>query len=198
MNQRRASVERKTDETQIEVALNLEGHGSCECSLSVGFVEHMLDLLCRHARIDLTIQAQGDLHVDDHHLVEDLGITIGQVLDQALGDRRGITRYGFALLPMDEVLVAVAMDLGGRFAFGCDYRPQRETIGDLSTELIPHFFSSLALQARMNLHFHFLSPGWNEHHRVEAMFKGFARSLRMAVAVDPQAEQEIPSTKGVL
>jgi len=198
MSQRIGSVKRKTNETQIEVELNLDGRGFCECNLGMGFVEHMLKLFCRHGRIDLKIQAEGDLHVDDHHVVEDLGITIGKALDQALGERRGITRFGFAVLPMDEVLVAVAVDLGGRFAFGCNYRPHRETIGDVSTELIPHFFSSLALQGRMNLHFHFLSPGWNEHHRVEAMFKGFARSLRMAVALDSQADQEIPSTKGVL
>ena len=198
MKQRKASLSRQTKETRVDLELDVDGRGVSNCNLGLGFIEHMLELLCRHSRMDLKIRAEGDLDVDDHHLVEDLGITIGQAIDKALGERRGITRFGYALLPMDEVLVAVSVDLGGRFAFGCNYRPQRETIGDLSVELIPHFFRALALEARMNLHFRFLDPGWNEHHRVEAMFKGFARSMRMAMSIDPETEQEIPSTKGVL
>ncbi|MDA2926786.1 imidazoleglycerol-phosphate dehydratase HisB [Acidobacteria bacterium AH-259-G07] len=198
MSRRTASVKRETRETQIEVNLNLDGQGECTCRVGLGFLEHMLDLLARHARIDLKARAEGDLEVDDHHLTEDLGIVLGQTLNKALGRKKGIERYGFVLLPMDEVLIAVAVDLGGRFAFCCNYRPQREKIGDLSTELIPHFFRSLAVEARLNLHFNFLNPGENEHHRIEAMFKGFARSLRMAVRIDPKAKGEVPSTKGVL
>ncbi|MCZ6768687.1 MAG: imidazoleglycerol-phosphate dehydratase HisB [Acidobacteria bacterium] len=198
MSQRTASVKRETRETKIEIDLNLDGQGNCTCRVGLGFLEHMLELLAAHARIDLKIQAQGDVQVDDHHLTEDLGITLGQAIDKALGTKKGIERYGFVLLPMDEVLVAVAVDLGGRFAFCCNYRPQRELIGDLSTELIPHFFRSLAVAAKCNLHFKFLNRGENEHHRIEAMFKGFARSLRMAVHIDREAKGQIPSTKGVL
>ena len=198
MSRRTASVKRETRETSIEVNLNLDGQGECTCRVGLGFLEHMLELLARHARIDLKARAEGDLEVDDHHLTEDLGIVLGQTLNKALGRKKGIERYGFVLLPMDEVLIAVAVDLGGRFAFCCNYRPQREKIGDLSTELIPHFFRSLAVEARLNLHFNFLNPGENEHHRIEAMFKGFARSLRMAVRIDPKAKGEVPSTKGVL
>ena len=198
MSQRTASVKRDTRETQIELDLNLDGQGHCACSLGLGFLEHMLELLARHARMDLKVKAKGDVQVDDHHLTEDLGIVLGQAIKTALGKKEGIERYGFALLPMDEVMVAVAVDLGGRFAFCCDYRPRRERIGDLSTELIPHFFGSLAAALQCNLHFRFLNAGENEHHRIEAMFKGFARSLRMAVRVDPEAKGGIPSTKGVL
>ncbi len=198
MSQRTASVIRETRETEIEIDLNLDGQGKCTCSVGLGFLEHMLELLAAHARIDLKVQAQGDVQVDDHHLTEDLGITLGQAIDKALGKKEGIERYGFVLLPMDEVLVAVAVDVGGRFAFCSNYRPQRELIGDLSTELIPHFFRSLAIAAKCNLHFNFLNRGENEHHRIEAMFKGFARSLRMAVHIDREAKGQIPSTKGVL
>ena len=198
MSQRTASVKRETRETNIEIDVNLDGQGKCTCSVGLGFLEHMLELLAAHARIDLKVQAQGDVQVDDHHLTEDLGITLGQAIDKALGTKEGIQRYGFVLLPMDEVLVAVAVDVGGRFAFCCDYQPQRERVGDLSTELIPHFFKSLAIAAKCNLHFNFLNRGENEHHRIEAMFKGFARSLRMAVEMDRGAKGQIPSTKGVL
>ncbi len=198
MSQRIASVQRNTQETQIEMELNLDGRGRCDCTMELGFLKHMLELLARHARLDLKIKAGGDLEVDDHHLTEDMGITLGLALNQALGEKRGISRYGSVLMPMDEVLVAVALDLGGRFAFCCDYQPQRERVGDLSTEQVSHFFRSLALEARMALHFNFLNPGENEHHRVESMFKGFARSLRRAVQIDEQAKEEIPSTKGVL
>lgn len=198
MSQRLATVKRATHETQIEVSLNLDGQGDCSCEVDVGFLKHMLELFTRHARIDLKIRAQGDLEVDDHHLVEDIAIVLGRALKEALGEKKGISRYGFVLLPMDEVLVASAVDLGGRFSFCSDYSPKREKVGDLSTESIHHFFRSLAVEAMLNLHFRFLYPGENEHHRVEAMFKGFARSLRMAVHVDPTQEDEIPSTKGVL
>ncbi len=198
MSKRTALIKRKTRETQIELKLNLDGRGSCECNLGLGFLEHMLELLARHARIDLRVKAKGDLKVDDHHLTEDLGIVLGQALESALGKKEGIERYGSSVLPMDEVLVVVALDLGGRFAFSCDYQPQRDQVGDLACELVPHFFKSLADALRCNLHFRFLNAGENEHHRIEAMFKGFARSLRMAARIDPEAKGAIPSTKGVL
>jgi imidazoleglycerol phosphate dehydratase HisB len=198
MSKRTALIKRKTRETQIELKLNLDGRGSCECNLGLGFLEHMLELLARHARIDLKVKAKGDLKVDDHHLTEDLGIVLGQALEGALGKKEGIERYGSSVLPMDEVLVVVALDLGGRFAFSCDYQPQRDQVGDLACELVPHFFKSLADALRCNLHFRFLNAGENEHHRIEAMFKGFARSLRMAARIDPEAQGAIPSTKGIL
>ena len=198
MSKRTALIKRKTRETQIELKLTLDGRGSCECNLGLGFLEHMLELLARHARIDLKVKAKGDLKVDDHHLTEDLGIVLGQALESALGKKEGIERYGSSVLPMDEALVAVALDLGGRFAFSCDYQPQRDQVGDLACELVPHFFKSLAEALRCNLHFRFLNAGENEHHRIEAMFKGFARSLRMAVRIDPEAKGAIPSTKGLL
>jgi imidazoleglycerol phosphate dehydratase HisB len=195
--ERRAQIERETGETKIEVRLNLDGQGNFSGATGLGFLDHMLQLTARHARIDLELRAQGDLQTDEHHLVEDIGIVLGQALSQALGEKRGIERYGWALLPMDEVLVAVALDLGGRCAFRCDYLPRREKVGDLPTELIPHFFQSVAVEGRLNLHIRFLEPGENEHHRVEGLFKAFARALRMAVRVDPENDQ-VPSTKGVL
>ena len=165
-----ASVTRQTNETQIGLNLNLDGQGDFSC----------------------------DVEVDDHHLVEDVGLVLGQALGEALGDKTGIERYGSSLLPMDEVLVAVAFDLSGRFTFCSDYTPQREKVGDLSTEMVSHFFRSLAVEARANLHFRFLNSGENEHHRIEAMFKGFARALRQAVALNARSAGSIPSTKGSL
>ena len=198
MKARKAKIRRKTAETSIEVELNLDGSGKARAASGVGFLDHMLELLARHSRIDLNVSAAGDLDVDEHHLVEDVGIVLGQALAEALGAKQGIERYGSSLLPMDEVLVAVALDLSGRFAFVSDYRPQRETVGDLPTELVPHFLRSLAVEARMALHVRMLEPGENEHHRIEAIFKGLARALREAVRIDPTAEDAIPSTKGRL
>ncbi|MGH9340871.1 MAG: imidazoleglycerol-phosphate dehydratase HisB [Acidobacteriota bacterium] len=195
---RLGTVKRETNETSVELEVNLDGQGNCQGQIPLGFLWHMLQLLARHSGLDLNVTASGDMHVDDHHLTEDLGICLGQALAQAWGEKKGIERYGSILLPMDEVLVAVAIDLGGRFAFHSDYAPQRERVGDLSTELISHFFRSLAAEARMNLHFKFLSPGENEHHRIEAMFKGFARALKAASAIDAKAPEALPSTKGVL
>ena len=193
-----ASVARETNETQIGLDLNLDGQGDFSCDVKVGFFKHMLHLLALHASIDIDLKATGDLEVDDHHLVEDVGLVLGQALRQALGDKIGIERYGSSLLPMDEVLIAVALDLGGRFTFCSDYVPQREKVGDLSTEMVPHFFRSLAVEARANLHFRLLNPGENEHHRIETMFKGFARALRQAVALNIRSEGSVPSTKGSL
>lgn len=198
MSERKATVNRKTAETEIELVLSLDGIGRSQCSIGIGFLEHMLDLMCYHGKLDLSITAKGDLHVDDHHLVEDVGITLGQALAQALGDKKGIERYGSAIVPMDEVLVTAALDLSGRFAFCSNYTPVRDRVGELSTEMIPHFFQSLASEARMNLHLQFLNPGHNEHHRLEALFKGFGRALRTAVQIDPRTAGEVPSTKGKL
>jgi len=193
-----ASVTRQTNETQIGLNLNLDGQGAFSCDVEVGFFKHMLHLLALHASIDLDLKATGDLDVDDHHLVEDVGLVLGQALREALGDKAGIERYGSSLLPMDEVLVAVALDLSGRFTFCSDYVPQQEKVGDLSTEMVSHFFRSLAVEARANLHFRFLNPGENEHHRIEAMFKGFARALRQAVTLNARSGSSVPSTKGSL
>jgi imidazoleglycerol-phosphate dehydratase len=158
----------------------------------------MLELFSRHSSIDLEVKAAGDLHIDEHHLVEDVGLVLGQALGQALGTKAGVERYGSAIIPMDEVLVASAVDLSGRFVFVSDYRPERSQIGDLPTELVTHFFRSLASELRANLHFKFLNPGENEHHRVEAMFKAFARALRGAVRFDEKMAGRVPSTKGTL
>ena len=158
----------------------------------------MLELFAFHSAIGLKVNASGDLQVDDHHVVEDVGIVVGRALSQALGERRGIRRYGSVTLPMDEVLMVVAVDLGGRFVFRSNYSPRRDRLGQLSCEMVNHFFSSLADQARMTLHFHLLDAGDNEHHRVEAMFKGFGRALAEAVAVDPLRTGELPSTKGAV
>lgn len=198
MDARVVRVRRKTGETEIEIQLNLDGSGQSRCRVGMGFLEHMLALLAHHALFDLEVEARGDLQVDDHHLTEDLGIVLGQALAEALGEKRGIERYGSVLLPMDEVLVAVAVDLSGRFAFCCDYQPERERVGELSTEMVGHFFRSLALEARACLHIRFLNPGENEHHRVEAIFKGVARALRAAVRREARLAEEVPSTKGVL
>ncbi|HSR68737.1 MAG TPA: imidazoleglycerol-phosphate dehydratase HisB [Acidobacteriota bacterium] len=195
---RSAEISRQTRETQIGLRLDLDGSGESQIDLPLGFLSHMLDLLVKHSLVDLKVSAAGDLGVDDHHLTEDLGIGLGQAIREALGDKRGIRRYGFFILPMDEVLCQVALDLGGRYAFASDYRPQREQVGDLSTEMVNHFFASLANQAGMNLHIRLLDSGENEHHRVEAIFKCFARALRAALEPDPRLGQEIPSTKGTL
>ncbi len=195
MTERVARVVRETSETRVELTLSLDGTGLFRGRSGIGFLDHMLNLATRHGRFDLDVAARGDLEVDDHHLVEDLGIVFGQALAQALGEKRGIQRYGGVLLPMDEVLVAVAIDLSGRSAFRCNYAPVRERVGGLSTEMVPHFFGSMASAGGFNLHLRFLDAGENEHHRLEAMFKGFGKALRMAAAHDPQAAGEIPSTK---
>lgn len=192
------TFERETRETRIRVRLDLDGSGQTRINTGVGFFDHMLELLACHGGLDLEVEAHGDLQVDEHHLVEDVGIVLGRALAEALGDKSGLERYGWAALPMDEVLVLAAVDLGGRFHFASEYRPVRERVGNLSTELVNHFFRSLAAEARMNLHLRLLDPGENEHHRVEALFKAFARALRMAAGRTSGREAVIPSTKGVL
>lgn len=198
MGARKAKIRRKTAETDVELALDLDGRGIAKIESGIGFLDHMLVLLAHHSRMNLTVSATGDLDVDEHHLVEDVGIVLGQALAEALGSKEGIERYGSSIIPMDEVLAAVAIDLSGRFAFVSDYRPTRETVGDLPTELVVHFFRSLAVEARMNLHVKMLEPGENEHHRIEAIFKAFAKALRTAVRIDLDLEATVPSSKGRL
>lgn len=195
---RRAEIKRDTAETRIVLKVDLDGQGIADLKLPLGFLSHMLTLFSKHSLVDLTLQADGDLDVDDHHLTEDVGIALGQAIGAALEDKRGIRRYGETLLPMDEVLVQCALDLSGRFHYESDYRPGRDKVGDLSTELVDHFFRSLAAECRMNLHFLVRRPGANEHHRVEALFKSFARALRMAIERDARIGEAVPSSKGLL
>lgn len=192
---RQAALSRKTAETDITVSVNLDGSGQADIATGVGFFDHMLHALTKHARIDLSVQAQGDLHIDEHHTVEDVGITLGQALSEALGDRRGITRMGSAIVPMDEALALVAIDIGGRGYFVFDGHFDTERIGQMGTSLVPHFFESLAHAAKLNLHARLLA-GHDDHHRAEALFKACARALNQAVALDPQLAGQIPSTKG--
>jgi imidazoleglycerol-phosphate dehydratase len=191
---RTATVRRETGETQIEITLNLDGSGRAQIDTGLGFLDHMLTALARHARFDLTVQARGDLHVDEHHTVEDVGITLGQILGKALGDRAGITRMGHAIVPMDEALALVAVDIGGRGYCVFDGQFDTPRIGQVGTSLIPHFFESLALEGRMNLHARLLA-GRDDHHRAEALFKALARALHQATRIDPSLGGAVPSTK---
>jgi imidazoleglycerol-phosphate dehydratase len=193
---RAASVERSTKETKVRVDLELDGSGRAEVSTGVGFFDHMLDLLARHARFDLSVSAEGDLETGAHHTTEDVGIVLGQALDRALGDRRGITRYGDAMVPMDEALGACAIDVSGRpyCSFEADLPPT--SIAGFETELTEEFFRAVANNAKLTVHVQALD-GTNAHHKIEACFKAFARALRQAVAVD-ESETGVPSTKGVL
>lgn len=195
---RTSKITRNTTETRIDLELNLDGTGKYEIDLPLGFLKHMLELFTKHGLFDLKIRVTGDLQIDDHHLTEDLGIVLGQAIKKALNDKRGLKRYGTKTLPMDEVLCISAVDLAGRFAWQTNYQPIREQVGDFSTELFNHFFEALAVNAEMNLHIQYLNPGSNEHHRVEAAFKAFARALREACEIDPRANNQLPSTKGKL
>lgn len=192
---RQATITRKTKETDITLTLSLDSSGQVEAKTGVGFLDHMLDALGRHARFDLTVSAVGDLHIDEHHTVEDVGLVLGQALGQALGDRRGITRMGHAIVPMDEALALVALDIGGRGYFAFEGHFDSPSIGQMGTSLIPHFWESVAQTAKMNLHIHLLA-GRDDHHRAEAIFKATARALNQAVRLDPQLQGQIPSTKG--
>jgi imidazoleglycerol-phosphate dehydratase len=193
---RKATISRQTKETKVRVELDLDGTGKTSPCTGVGFFDHMLDLLGRHSLIDLDVQAEGDLQVDAHHTVEDVGIVIGQAIDQALGDKRGITRYGWAIVPMDESLAQVALDLSGRPAFVFKVNFTGGAIGNFPTELVEEFFKSVATNAKMNLHIH-VPYGGNNHHIAEAIFKATARALRQAVTLDPRNDG-VPSTKGTL
>ncbi|RME70500.1 MAG: imidazoleglycerol-phosphate dehydratase HisB [Chloroflexi bacterium] len=196
-NPRTATVTRKTGETDIEITVNLDGQGRAEISTGLGFLDHMLNALARHARFDLSVRAVGDLHIDEHHTVEDVGIVLGRAIAQALGDRKGITRMGHAIVPMDEALALVALDFGGRGYFVFDGQFSTPRIGQVGTSLIPHFLESMAHEGRFNLHVHLLA-GADDHHRAEAIFKALARALDMAVRRDPRLAGQVPSTKGTL
>ena len=191
---RTADIRRKTKETEINIKINLDGSGEAEINTGIGFFDHMLEQIARHGMIDLMINVCGDLNVDEHHTIEDTAIVLGQCLDKAFGDKRGIQRYGFCL-PMDDCLCQTAIDLGGRPWLVWDAEFKREKIGDMPTEMFLHFFKSLSDNAKMNLNIK--AEGQNEHHKIEGIFKSFARALRMALARDTEHLQ-LPSSKGVL
>ena len=194
---RTGSVARKTNETEIAVEVNLDGTGAGKIATGVGFFDHMLDQLARHSLMDLTVSARGDLHIDDHHTVEDVGIALGQAIRQALGDKRGLVRYADCLLPMDETLTRVAVDVSGRpfLVFRTEFPTPK--IGTFDTELVREFFQALAINGGLTLHIETLY-GANSHHICESCFKGVARALGAALAIDPRQAQRIPSTKGAL
>jgi imidazoleglycerol-phosphate dehydratase len=194
---RTAHVRRETRETRVEVALNIDGSGRGDIVTGIGFLDHMLDSLARHARFDLTVRAEGDLHIDQHHTAEDVGITLGQAFDRALGQRRGIRRFGDAVVPLDEALAQVAVDLGGRGWASIDLPFHGTQIGGLSSDMIPHLLQSFASEGRFSLHVRLLA-GENDHHRAEASFKALARALDDATRPDPRLLGEVPSTKGVI
>ena len=192
--ERQAEVKRTTKETDIFVAVNLDGHGKCDISTGLGFFDHMLEQIGKHGMIDLTIKTKGDLEVDEHHTIEDTALALGECLKKALGDKRGIERYGYSL-PMDDCLCSVALDFGGRPWLVWDAEFKREKIGEMPTEMFLHFFKSLSDSAMMNLNIK--AEGQNEHHKIEGIFKAFARSIKMAVRRDVY-HYELPSTKGAL
>ena len=192
--ERAVVVQRKTKETDLYVSLNLDGRGHCDISTGLGFFDHLLEQIGKHSGVDLTIHAKGDLHVDEHHTIEDTALALGEAFNTALGDKRGIGRYGFCL-PMDDCLCSVAIDFGGRPWLVWDAQFRREKIGDVPAEMFPHFFKSLSDAAKMNLNIK--AEGTNEHHKIEGTFKAFARALKMAVRRDIN-HYDLPSTKGVL
>ena len=194
---RKAEIRRETAETKIALTLELDGSGKTDIDTGVGFLDHMLTLFARHGRFDLSVRCQGDTHVDDHHTVEDIGICLGLALTQALGEARGITRYGQMLLPMDETLVLVALDLSGRSCLGYALEIPTEKVGSFDTQLVEEFLLALTRTGKLTLHVRSLA-GVNSHHIIEGCFKGLGRALRQAVAMDPAFAGEVPSTKGVL
>jgi len=192
-----SKIIRKTNETEIIIALNIDGTGKRVIDTPVGFLNHMLDLFSKQGLFDLDIKAKGDMFIDEHHTVEDIGIVLGQAFNEAIGDKKGINRYGFFILPMDEALVTVAIDFAGRYAFTFDCDFNWEKIGDLSTELIYDFWDGFAQNTKVNLYIK-VENGRNDHHKAEAIFKAVAKAVRMACEIDKRASQEVPSTKGVL
>ncbi len=194
---RLGEIRRETKETNISLSLNLDGTGRYDVSTGIGMLDHLLEQLARHGLFDITMDAKGDIERDPHHLVEDVGLVLGQAFDQALGERRGIVRFGHAFVPMDEALVLVAVDLGGRPYAGIDMTFDRELLGQLPTENISHMLEAFAQSGRLNLHVRLLS-GANDHHRAEAAFKALARALSAASRIDERIGGEIPSTKEVL
>ena len=194
---RRATLHRVTTETDIRLAVNLDGRGRADVSTGIRFLDHMLALVARHGALDLVITAKGDLDVDQHHTVEDLGIALGEAVRQALGSKRGILRAGYFLMPMDETLAAAAIDFSGRAHCVCHWRFAARRVGDLQTELVEDFFRGFAQAAAANVHLK-LIYGRSSHHQVEALFKAFARALRFAATRDRQLQRVLPSTKGLL
>lgn len=194
---RQSQINRQTAETDISLTLNLDGNGNSCIDSGCGFLNHMLTLFARHSGFDLTLTCKGDTDVDDHHTVEDIGICLGQALKEALGDKRGIVRYGFFILPMDESLILTSLDLSGRSALCCELDLAAQKVGTFDTELVEEFFAALCRAGEMTLHIRQLA-GKNTHHIIEGTFKSFARSLSAAVAIDPKNADRIPSTKGSL
>ncbi len=193
---RTASLEHATQETRVRVVLNLDGSGRSKIATGIGYLDHMLEQVAFHGLLDLELECQGDLHVDSHHTVEDVGLALGKAIDQALGDRGGISRFAHAFIPMDETLARVALDFSGRPECHFQGRFRHDRIGELETQMVPHFFKSLAIASRMTLHLALLY-GENDHHKAEALFKGFARALCDAIAVEPR-RAGVSSTKGKL
>lgn len=193
---RQSTISRKTGETDVWVSINLDGTGAGKRETGIGFFDHMLDLFAKHSLIDLDVKAVGDLHVDDHHTSEDVGIALGQAIHEALANRAGVRRYGHFTLPMDECLVTAAVDMGGRYAFEYNAPIGPAKIGTFDSELVEHFWQSFAVNANCNFHV-FLHYGRNSHHIAEAVFKATARAIRMAIEADPRS-RGIPSTKGIL
>jgi imidazoleglycerol-phosphate dehydratase len=194
---RKGLIKRATKETEVEVELDLDGRGSSSISTGIGFLDHMLELLARHSRMDLAVRAKGDLHVDHHHTTEDVGIAFGQAVKQALGDMKGIARYADVHMPMDETLTRVALDISGRPVLVFKTEFVRDKVGSFDTELVREWFQAFAMNSGLTLHVTTLY-GSNDHHVAESCFKGLARALRTAVAIDPRAASEVPSTKGSL
>ena len=194
---REASIERNTKETQIKVTVNIDGTGKADISTGIGFLDHMLEQVARHSLIDISLKAKGDLHVDQHHTVEDSGIALGQALTKALGDKKGITRFASVLLPMDEALTRVALDVSGRPCLVWKVALTRPKIGEMDAELFREWFGALAQHAGLTLHVESLY-GDNNHHMIESCFKGLARALGQALAIDPRQRDMVPSTKGTL
>ena len=194
---RTSTIQRNTTETRISLLLNLDGKGESKISTGVGFLDHMLTLFARHGQFDLELCCQGDTHIDDHHSVEDIGICLGQALKEALGEKRGIVRYGHIILPMDEALILCAVDISGRSVLRYRAAIPSEKVGTFDTELVVEFMRAFAMQAGINLHIQQLD-GENSHHIIEGMFKALGRALAMAVKIDAARAGEIPSTKGVL
>ncbi len=194
---RHADVRRDTKETQIRVRVDLDGHGTARLATGIGFFDHMLDQIARHGLIDLEIEAQGDLHIDGHHTVEDVGITLGQAVAQAVGDRKGLVRYGHAYVPLDEALSRVVVDFSGRPGLHMDVAFTSGAVGGFDTQLAFEFFQGFSNHAGVTLHIDNLK-GSNAHHQCETIFKAFGRALRMATSIDPRAADVVPSTKGSL
>ena len=186
-------IQRKTSETDIDIKLNLDGTGKYEISTGVNFFNHMLESFTKHSRIDLKVNAEGDLEIDDHHTIEDVGITLGEAFNQALGDKKGIERMAHAIVPMDESISTVAIDISGRSYCNIDVAFKNEKIGDMTSDIVVHFFESFASSAKINIYA--TASGQNDHHKAEALFKAFARAIKNAIKIE---HDEIPSTKGVL